>query len=820
MSSARHSAASISEVQTRINEAFGELFRINAAGEYAPYVCLICDEFLKPSRAKILKVEQLRECKSILCPGRWNRVDPNGFLATSYSYFGDCGDSVADDEREWIEEMLLSPRGCFVRATDGRRAEGFPVCTSCKYGLDRRQMPKFAIANNYCFGSPPACLKELTEVELALLTPVKTHGYCFTYTGGRKKQLKGSLAFYKVQMKSIARTSAQFDVLGLNKDIVVILHGKLTSEQRRRAREKNKVRPQNVMACIEWLLLNNEEWRSKDINVNALRQELKNPVLIDQSKQVEGNEDAGSSNVETTETFEVYFPDGSVSTLTGGQENLEHFQELIRAAQKSGHDLELRNEFLKEAVHDFKDNNLVNACLLQFPYGRGGLNEVRMKGDGSLTSSTDVQEYLEHLSMVSQPQFQEELFSLILFNMYMKQEMVKSAGWKVRGNVAATALAEELTQEHVDAAISARRNRTSAPASSSARYFLNAVDAVARSVPHSTEAAKRARRDAEAHQHHFGMPSVFLTVAPDDDNSFLVQVLLGVIVDGDEDVSLLSDDELAARAKHRTTLRLKYPGVCSFYFELALDIIIRHVIGWDLENQRPTEVPGLMGVPEALAGSVEEQGRSTLHSHLQVWIRQCNEWRDDLCSSSRNVRRAAKRKIEETMDAISSATLFSAKRCRLDRGSFGAFPHPCTEVNELLRQPPTVVDDQMLHNLCHRIGQNARGKMFAYCPNCTMSWTNEEFVESYLKHGVQLEGFSRYPDNKVRRLKAMSIQYQKDDGLEVDPVVVDAACNHHVHTKACFACKKEKVALVQENGTNTRKQKMVVARRDTLRKFV
>ena len=75
--------------------------------------------------------------------------------------------------------------------------------------------------------------------------------------------------------------------------------------------------------------------------------------------------------------------DGSVSKLTGGQEVLEHFQELIRAAQESGYDLELRNEFLKEVVHNFKDNNLVNACLLQFPYGRGGIHEVRLKGDGS-----------------------------------------------------------------------------------------------------------------------------------------------------------------------------------------------------------------------------------------------------------------------------------------------------------------------------------------------------------------------------------------------------------------------------------------------------
>ena len=513
-----------------------------------------------------------------------------------------------DNDRAWIEEMLLSPRGSFIRVTDDRRTEGFAVCASCKYGLDRVQMPKFAIANNYCFGTPPACLTELTDVELAMLTPVKTYGYCFTYTGGVKKQLKGSLSYYKVKMTSIARTVTQLDVLGLNKDIVVILHGKLTAEQRRRACEKNKVRPRHLMIAVQWLMLNNDEWRTRNINMDQLRQQLRNPVLIDQSREVEGEQDISASNVESTETFEVFFPDGSVSSLTGGQEDLQHFQELIRAAQMSGYDLEVRNHFLKEAVHDFKDNNLVNACLLQFPYGRGGLHEVRLKGDDSSTTSTDVEEHLEHLSLVSLPQFHEELFCLILYNMLMKQQMVKTAGWKVRGNATAEALAEELSQEDVDAAISAKVNRTMHAMSGTGRQFLNAVDAIARSVPHSSEAAKRARCDAEAHQHHFGMPSMFLTVAPDDDNSFLVQVFLGVIVDDDQDVQSLSDEELAAHAKHRTSLHLKYPGISAFYFELMLEIIIRDVVGWDLENQCPTDVPGLMGVPQAVAASIEEQG--------------------------------------------------------------------------------------------------------------------------------------------------------------------------------------------------------------------
>ena len=723
MSNARRCSASVEEVKKHLNSAFGKLYRINADGEYVPYICLICDVFLKAQNYSTVKLDQLQKCRSILRPGNSNGVDPYSELAEFYTYSGDSGDDADEEDRLWLKDLMLSPEGCYIRPTGHSNSEGFVVCHSCKYGVDRVQMPKFAIANNYCFGAPPACLTDLNEVELALLTPVKTFGYCFTYVGGKKKQLKGSLSFFKVKMLSIARTVAQFDVLGLNKDIVVILYGKMTPAQRRKAREKNKVRPRQLLIAVEWLLLNNEEWRGRNISMENLRQELRNPTLIDHSKEVEG--DNSASNVENTETFEVYFPDGTMSAMTGGQENIERFQELIQEVQRSGYNLELRNHFAKEAVHDFKDNNLVNACLLQFPYGRGGLHEIRLKGDGSITQSTNIEEYIEHLSRVSLPHFHEELFSLILYNMFMKQQMVKSAALKVRSNRKASTMAKELTQEDVEEAMSARANGRSG-VSTTGREFLRSVDAVARAVPHSTEAAKSARRDGEAHQHRFGLPSIFLTVAPDDDNSFFVQVLLGVIVDDDEDVGMISDEELAARAEKRTTLRIRYPGVCSFFFEQVLDIVIRDVIGWNIDEQRPTDVPGLFGIPEALAAAVEEQGRATLHGHILVWIPQFNIWRDDLYSPSDSDRRFAKRKLEETMEAVSSTMLF--------HGDYRSFPHRCTEEYESVRRKPVVVDDQQLRNLRHRIGQNQNGKMFAYCPDCTMSWTNEEFVESYLIH--------------------------------------------------------------------------------------
>ena len=425
----------------------------------------------------------------------------------------------------WMDDMLLSPRSPFLKFSDRRKKNGFCVCAKCQYSLSCNEMPRFAIANNYCVGTPPPCLKELTEVELAMLTPVKTFGYCFSYTGGQNKQLQGSLSYFKVEIESIVRAAMHLDVLEMHKNIVVILHGKMTPQQKRTARQKSKVRVEKFLNALTWLIHNNEEWKKKKIDLDQVRANLRSPVLVD-SSTVDSEE--GDSNVESTESFKVFFPDGTMSATNGGQQNLEKFRELVKQAKLKGFDLDFQCDLSKEIVADFKDNNLVNACLLQFPYGRGGIHELRKKGDGSMSSKTHIEDYVEHLTRLSQTHFHRELFTLILYNMHMKQAMVKTAYWKVREKGNATSFSQELTKDDVAQALNGKLTGKRNGGNNAGNRFVSAIDAVARSVPHTNEASKRGRREAEAMQHHFGLPHFFLTSAPDDQNSFWCRCILAV----------------------------------------------------------------------------------------------------------------------------------------------------------------------------------------------------------------------------------------------------------------------------------------------------
>jgi hypothetical protein len=206
---------------------------------------------------------------------------------------------------------------------------------------------------------------------------------------------------------------------------------------------------------MQWLLENNEEWKKREINLEIIRQNLQCPTLVDNSITVDGTNNE-NNNIESTESFHVFFPDGTMSTLTGGQESIDKFRELVRAAAQSGYDIAFQTRLVNQSVLDYKDNNLVHACLLQYPYGRGGLSEQRLQPNGSFTCATDITDYVRHLSRLSQPHFHHELFCLILYNLAMKQAMVRKAGWRVRNKADAASLAGEITMDDVTDAINSR----------------------------------------------------------------------------------------------------------------------------------------------------------------------------------------------------------------------------------------------------------------------------------------------------------------------------------------------------------------------------
>ena len=178
------------------------------------------------------------------------------------------------------------------------------------------------------------------------------------------------------------------------------------------------------------------------------------------------------------------------------------------------------------------ENNFVNACILQFLYGRGGFNELRKMPDGSfITSSIDIGKYIEHLSCISIKYFQYELFILQLYNTIMKQWMLRFASFRTWNNTSVKNFANNLDLEDIRDILNQRKKNGSNSFGyirySSSSQFIHAIDAIRKALHHTNASTRKNKNVGECLQHHFGIATLFITISPDDENNFLIQVWCG-----------------------------------------------------------------------------------------------------------------------------------------------------------------------------------------------------------------------------------------------------------------------------------------------------
>ena len=690
------------EVKKSINARMKSLYCYEN-GIARAWVCLVCDQFTGEDYKKIYS-STLQKNRHYFVPHNGEDLSPS--LLKDYKYSGTgC--------QEWMKGCMFSPRGIYVRNPTGC----FVVCKKCHGDLMCRRQPEKAIANGWYFGTAPQEIMDLTESELALITPVKSFGYCFTYVGGRNQKLEGTLGYYKVAQESISRTVVVALKLSeiINSNIVYIMPGEFTEEQAEIVRRKRQINPQRVRIALEWLIANNPAWgniRLHDLNNQLLRAK---PHLVDLSTTVTTDartsmhsqgEEAQMKEVEREESYAVYFPDGSLTPVYGGQTSAESFERIVLDAQKQGFDATVVSNLSRNFTNDYIDNNFVLSCLHQMPYGTGGPDEDRLSSDGD-TMNLDLAQYARHLSFISNPLFHSLMFVLKLFNMKIRSTLLKTACQILNGNRKLYDLPGALYKLNFAAAAHAYSSGNRSLHNQTAQAMFAGVDSITKALPHTDEAAKRARGWMTSLQHHFGLGGMFITVTPDDENSFLVSAYSMRDRNGKAfDVNRLSAEELQKRAKLRRQTRIEFPGITSLAFEYVLNIVLEEVIGWDVKKNRATGKPGLFGIPIAYGGAIEEQGRTTLHVHLIIWIQGFDSYLDSINHPNERVRFHARRHICEQLDNGVSTSLIklsrsSQKRKANEPSTRTLFKHECCEQHRQ-RKYPKLVEKQQLRNLRHK----------------------------------------------------------------------------------------------------------------------
>ena len=326
------------EIANRVAERFNDLISLNANSESLFPVCCICDRFiLVRSNVHLVNLKTMREMKVHLS---WTNIEDQRRAQDIEKFYSfqmsrqPHAEGAREHNMSFLEGMALSPRGTWRRGSRRNRNSGFTVCPRCHSCCRRRAIPRHAIVNkNYC-GVAPQFIQDLNEIELAFISPVKSYGWCFTWQGGM--ELRGTLAFMRVEKSEIASAVSHLNVFGLNQHVVVLFIGKMTSQQLSRAKERSKIRTNKIIDAVEWLVENNCRW--KDVDLEKIKESLESitPCIVE---RCDVDTSVQQSNVEQREMFTCYFPEGQMTPEAGGLESSEVFKEYVEEMTRKGFDV-------------------------------------------------------------------------------------------------------------------------------------------------------------------------------------------------------------------------------------------------------------------------------------------------------------------------------------------------------------------------------------------------------------------------------------------------------------------------------------------------
>lgn len=136
--------------------------------------------------------------------------------------------------------------------------------------------------------------------------------------------------------------------------------------------------------------------------------------------------------------------------------------------------------------------------------------------------------------------------------------------------------------------------------------LLTDIDYVATHVDGSVTNRRRMRNEIWSLTAHLGAPSWFITFAPADINHPIALYFAGDnytyypnIVDQSERVRMIASNPIAGAR----------------FFKFMVDTFVKHVLGYSTKLR-----DGLYGKTSGYYGTVEQQGRLTLHMHMLIWI--------------------------------------------------------------------------------------------------------------------------------------------------------------------------------------------------------
>jgi hypothetical protein len=503
------------------------------------------------------------------------------------------------------------------------------ICQTCKKALGKNRTPDLALANGLWLGEVPPELQNLRFAEKMLIARYR-HNKCIVIVkSGMHKMCSNAITYTNPMPKIYNKLPPPVEEL--DEVLAFIFTGPNNPTPEDFERCPLLVRRKKVTTALEWLKLNHQGYYDLEIDYEVLKTYPENgiPVVVDYrrsatSKIPEAMSVHDNGDEDGTEKGECSFV---VHNLSGEQ---LHAKGERPDTMRSLGMLHLRSEGRVLAIgHSEKPESLYDNPMLYplmfpwlFPYGLGGIgNTFRDK------KLPDIQ-HKRHLLMYYDKRFQtDQYFPFIAFN----HEQIKnctSGGFLLADKQSFDTITDRLLGLDLDVLEfltqrlqSGEHVRPVTDSEKACYQLMLDLDHIGGKVQGSMTNKKYMRNQIWSMTAFKGAPTWYITLSPAD----VKHPICLYYADTNEKFSpeLRGSDERFLLIAHN-------PVAGARFFHFMVEMFIKHVLGVGEDH------PGIYGETSAYYGTVEQQGRLTLHLHLLLWIMSCltpQEIRDRIMAS-------------------------------------------------------------------------------------------------------------------------------------------------------------------------------------------
>ena len=255
-------------------------------------------------------------------------------------------------------------------------------------------------------------------------------------------------------------------------------------------------------------------------------------------------------------------------------------------------------------------NHLLGSFPYLFPYGLGGFEVDR-------PNPVSYEAHSRWALRYSDKRFREDHFFMFqIFGVLQKRQICAAATLQISQRSFLRYERAIRTLKPSDLEQAGAEERAHLPLSNGAiRSFRHTLSAVRSKVMGTDESRIKIRSLIWGMCMMKNPPSIWLTINPADTQDPIAQVLSGQDIDLDHFAKL---DERPSEAAITSD-----PYASASFFHFMINAILRELLGIRgyKRGQSIQREKGVLGIIEAYTGTVEAQGRGTLHLHMVLWLR-------------------------------------------------------------------------------------------------------------------------------------------------------------------------------------------------------